>query len=106
MRKCRRTSIYRKVNKVWIGIILAGDGNVDACIQFDNRKRAERAMAEILERHFDPTYDRVLIEAPQHLEEFVKEQKEMEEENAQYEAEYKMSANAVDGLDDGMDKFH
>lgn len=87
-------------------MILAGDGNVDACIQFDNRERAEKAMDEILKRWFDPTYDRVLIEAPQYLEEFVKEQKEMEEENAEYQAAYDMSANAVDGLDDGMDKFH
>jgi hypothetical protein len=72
---------------MWIGIILAGDGNVDACIQFDNRERAEKAMDEILHAHFDPTYDRVLITAPQHLEEFVKEQKEMEAEEAQYRDE-------------------
>jgi hypothetical protein len=70
-----------------IGIILAGDGCVDACISFDNRERAERAMHEILHKHFDPTFDRVIITAPESLEEFVQEMKEAEAEEAKYREE-------------------
>ena len=69
---------------MFIGIILAGDGCVDACISFDNRERAEKAMDEILKTHFDPTFDRVIITAPESLEEFVQEMKEAVEEEARY----------------------
>jgi hypothetical protein len=90
---------------MYIGIILAEDGNIDASISFDTREEAEEQMAKIKAKYFNE-YDRVLIEAPQSLESFIKEWDELQKENEYYEAAYKMSANAVDGLDDGMDRFH
>lgn len=44
-------------------------------------------MHEILHKHFDPTFDRVIITAPGSLEEFVQEMKEAEAEEAKYRDE-------------------
>lgn len=60
----------------WVGIILAGDGNIDASVVFETREEAEREMDKLLRKYFDVNSDTVYIEAPQTLEETIKEQED------------------------------
>lgn len=88
---------------MFIGFIMAGDGEVDQCIgPYDTYEEAETAIEKINADHYNADGDRAYVVSPQTYAEALAEIEEGKAEDAEYEARYEMSANAVDGLDDGM----
>lgn len=70
----------------FIALILAGDGNVDQCIgPYYTHAEASTLGQRLLERYYDPTYDRLLVESFQSYRAAVTECEEAEEENKRYE---------------------
>lgn len=44
-----------------VGIILAGDGTVEATVEFATHEEAWTMMNNLLNEYYDPEYDRVLV---------------------------------------------
>ena len=75
---------------MFIGIILAGDGEVEQAIgPYDTHDEATQAADKILNAYYDKSFDRVITVGVSSFAEVVKECEEQEQEEAEYRSEYR-----------------
>jgi hypothetical protein len=81
---------------MFVGLIIAGDGEVEASILFETRTEANDKMDALMRDHYDPTFDRIFISPIQAYDEVVNELVEAKEEEARYQGDQNPTGFIVD----------